>query len=190
MVKDANSETEGRGIPAPLLSYTRSMVEPTGEWKQVGDYAIWSGNRIGSLPPFRLHEERDHKVLPIPASTARAIMHPIKGSTWFHVEQLFGFWMKANVDTVWIDAPGTDDAHYYTLVLGGADGRPGIVSGGWLCPACGTVFNTIDVDVTRRRFQLFLDTMDRKLVAFNADATARTCPSCGSKHPESYGFNR
>jgi hypothetical protein len=116
-------------------------------------------------------------------------MHPIKGGTWFNIEGLFGFWIKADADTVWIDAPGKGEDHYYTIVLGGADGRPGVVSGGWLCPSCGTVFNTIAVDVTRRRFQTFLDLMDRKLAAFNADASARICPDCHAEHPQSYGFN-
>jgi transposase-like protein len=185
-LSDAKSAT---GIPQPLLSYTRSMVEPTGEWKLVGDYAIWSGNRASPDEPYVVLEERNRKVLPIPISSARAILHPIKGGTWFHVERLFGFWMKTDVDSVWIDAPSENaTTHYYTLIVGGADGRPGTVSSGWLCPSCGEVFNQASTDVTRRRFQVFLDKAAEQVAAFNADSAKRVCPSCKSEHPPTYGF--
>jgi transposase-like protein len=179
------------GIPQPLLSYTRSMVEPAGDWKLVGDYAIWSGNRAAAEEPYVLLQEKDHKVLPVPISSARAILHPIKGGTWFHVERLFGFWMKADVDSVWIDAPGENAAtHYHTLLVGGAEGRPGTLASGWLCPNCGEVFNQTSVDVTRRRFQTFLDRTAEQVAAFNANSSKRVCPSCKSEHPPTYGFTR
>ena len=184
-----SDEKSAAGVPQPLLSYTRSMVEPTGEWKLVGDYAIWSGNRISAAEPYVLLEERERKVLPIPVSSARAILHPIKGGTWFHIERLFRFWMKADVDTVWIDAPG-ENAHYYTLIVGGAEGRPGTVSSGWLCTSCGDVFNQSRTDVSRRRFQSFLDKAAAEVVAFNMDAAKRVCPTCKSEHLPTYGFTQ
>jgi transposase-like protein len=124
-------------------------------------------------------------------SSTRAILHPIKGGTWFHVERLFGFWVKADVDSVWIDAPGENaKTHYYTLVVGGADGRPGTLSSGWLCPSCGEVFNQVSVNVAGRRFQTFLDKAAEQVAGFNADSGKRVCPSCKSEHPLTYGFTQ
>jgi len=163
------------------------MVEPSPEWRFVGDYAIWTGNRLSMTELYRLYEQRGRKVLPVPPSSARAIMHPISGQTWFHIERLFGFWMKADVDTVWIDAPGKD-GHYYTLVVGGAETRPGSISTGWLCPSCGIVFNTRDYDVTKRRFQSFLDDMKLRVAEFNSQESKRVCPDCKAMHRTSYGF--
>jgi rubredoxin len=174
-------------VPKPLLSYTRSMVEPTRDWKFIGDYAIWTGNRSSASEPYLLLELRGRKVLPIPASSTRAIAHPIVGQTWFHVDRLFGFWMRADVDSVWVDAPG-ENGHFYTVLVGGADNRPGRVSSGWLCPSCGIIFNDQEYDVSRRRFQKFLDETQVGVAHFNADQSNRTCPSCGAVHPLTYGF--
>ena len=176
-------------VPQPILSYTRSMVEPTGDWKFVGDYAIWTGKRIAPVEPYALLEQRGKGVLPVPKSSVRAIAHPIPGQTWFHVEGLFGFWMKADVDAVWIDAPG-QNGHYYTMVVGGAETRPGSISAGWLCTSCGVIFNDKAYDVSRRRFQKFLDDMEARVVQFNEKPADRTCPGCGTVHTATYGFQR
>jgi hypothetical protein len=182
----ADNRSQGR-VPQPLMHYTQSMVEPTGDWKIVGDYAVWSGNRLDGTKPYVLHELVDSGVLPVPTSTARAILHPIKGGVWFHIQDLFGFWMRTDVDTVWIDAPG-NDGHYYTLIIGGAEGRPGRVAFGWVCPKCATPYNRHDVDVSGRRFQSFFDSVTRELAHFNSNDNARECPSCRTRHPQSYGF--
>ena len=187
MVAAPGGNRAADGVPTPLLSYTRSMVEPTRDWKLIGDYAIWTGNRPSATEPYLLFEQRGRRVLPIPASSARAIVHPIVRQTWFHIDRLFGFWMKADVDTVWVDAPG-ENGHFYTLVVGGADNRPGTVSSGWLCPSCGTAFNAQEHDVSRHRFQKFLDDTQARVAQFNADQSTRRCPGCGAVHPLTYGF--
>jgi hypothetical protein len=174
-------------MPEPMLHYTRSMVDPASEWRLLGDYAIWSGNRKHPATPYVLHELIEKKVLPVPISSARAIIHAIKGGIWFHVQDLFGFWMRADVDTVWIDAPG-EDVHYYSLILGGSGGRPGNLSLGWVCPSCGTLYNQHDVDVSRGRFKVFFDETAEQVALFNNSNAKRGCPSCHAAHPVSYGF--
>lgn len=176
-----------RPMPEPLLHYTRSMLETASEWKLVGDYAIWSGNRKLPDTPYVLHELVGNRVLRVPVSEPRAIIHAVKGGTWFHIQGLFGFWMRANVDTVWIDAPG-EGVHYYTLILGGAESRPSDLSSGWVCPSCGTVYGRNDVDVARGRFDAFFREVAKQVELFNAHKERRVCPSCSSEHPPSYGF--
>ncbi len=170
-----------------LLSYTRSMVDGTDGWRMVGDYAIWSGNRANENSPYLLHELVGDKVLRVPIATARAILHPVKGGTWFEVRHLFGFWMMSDVDTVWLDAPGVD-AHYYTLCVGGADSRPGQISFGWVCPNCGSLFNTTKLQADKGRFESCLEASQQIVEDFNASEVKRTCPGCGNIHPASYGF--
>jgi len=184
MVDDASSAA---GIPQPLMSYTRSMIDPSSDWKLIGDYAIWSGNRRVPEEPYVLHELFDSRVLPVPVSTARAILHAIKGGTWFHVQHLFGFWMRADVDTVWVDAPG-NDGHYYTLILGGSKGLPGTLSSAWVCPSCGTLLHQHSVEITKRRFEAFLNSTAAQVALFNGDNDRRVCPACNARHPASYGF--
>jgi hypothetical protein len=184
MVADASTAPR---MPEPTLNYTRSMVDPPGEWRLLGDYAVWTGNRKSPATPHLLHELIEKKILPIPISSARAIIHAIKGGTWFHVQDLFGFWMRADVDTVWIDAPG-EDGHYYSLILGGSGGKPGGLSSAWVCPSCGTLYNQHDVDVSRGRLKEFFDDTAKQVALFNSSNTKRACPSCSAEHPVTYGF--
>lgn len=179
-----NTEYRADGV---LLSYTRSMVDGTNEWRMMGDYAIWSGHRSNQTSPHVLYELIGKKVLRVPASSSRAILHPIKAGVWFEVRHLFGFWMMSDVDTIWLDAPGAD-AHYYTLCVGGAESRPGQISFGWVCPDCGELFNTKSFAADGGRFESCLEASETLVTEFNASQTLRTCPACASVHPESYGF--
>lgn len=178
------------GDSGPVLSYTRSMLEDSGEWRMMGDYAIWSGARKADQSPHLLHELVGNRVLPVPIARERAIVHPIKGGTWFEVRHLFGFWLCCDVDTVWIDAPGEDGAHYYSLCVGGADARPGKVSYGWVCPACGSLFNESQFDTSTTPFESVVEQSLDAVRAFNSDTTSRTCSACGHTHPVTYGFFR
>ena len=182
--KVATNENRVEGL---LLSYTRSMVDGTFDWRMMGDYAIWSGHRSNQESPHVLHELIGKKVLRVPASTSRAILHPVKGGVWFEIRHLFGFWMMSDVDTLWLDAPGAD-AHYYTLCVGGAESRPGEVSFGWVCPNCGELFNVRSYKAAGGLFESCLDDSQSLVEEFNASQAARTCPSCRTLHPESYGF--
>lgn len=172
----------------PLLSYTRSMIEGSPGWPLLGDYAIWSGHQKQDASPYLLHELVGSRVLPVPISSARAILHPVKRSTWFEVRHLFGYWMRVDVDAVWLDAPGTD-GRYYTLCIGGSEARPGEVSYGWVCPQCGTLFGAITIDVAAKGFQTFLDEAEAGVSRFNSDEGLRACPQCQHMHPLTYGFD-
>jgi hypothetical protein len=167
------------------------MVEGSAGWPLQGDYAIWSGNLDPSASPYLLHELVGQRVLPVPISSGRAILHPVIRSTWFEIRYLFGYWMRADVDTVWLDAPG-DNGRYYTLCIGGSEARPGEVSYSWVCPRCGTVFGAATIDVATEGFQTFLNAAEEGVSRFNADEGLRTCPQsqCKHVHPLTYGFDK
>ena len=170
-----------------LLSYTRSMPDGTSGWRMMGDYAIWSGNRANGQSPHLLHELIGKRVLPVPIASARAILHPVKGGTWFEMRHLFGYWMMCDVDTVWLDAPGAS-AHYYTLCVGGADARPGKIAFGWVCPQCGALYNTHEFDAKQTRFEACIEAAEKEAERFNASEAARACPECKHVHPLTYGL--
>lgn len=170
----------------PRLSYTKSMLESDNDWRMLGDYAIWSGSRR-SERPLQLYQLIGNRVLPVPISTARAILHPIARNCWFEVRRLFGFWMMADVDTVWLDAPGAG-THHYSLCIGGAEGRPGEVAYGWVCPACGHLYGKHSVAMRDSPFEQFLNRAQEAVDCFNADVTLRLCVECNHEHPPSYGF--
>ena len=182
----AHPDTEYRAGEL-LLSYTRSMVDGTDGWRMVGDYAIWSGNRPNEASPHLLLELIGARVLPVPVASARAILHPVKAGTWFEIRHLFGFWMMSDVDTVWLDAPGAS-ARYYALCIGGAGGRPGKLSFGWVCPSCGVLFNTRAFVVAQTRFEACLDEAQAGVERFNSDDELRKCPECKKMHPLTYGL--
>lgn len=176
------------GEDGPILSYTRTMLADTGEWRMLGDYAIWSGSRTKDQSPHLLHELTGNRVLPVPISEQRAIVYKIAGDTWFEVRHLFGFWMKCDVDTVWIDAPGPNDAHYYSLCVGGADNRPGKVSIGWVCPDCGALLSTQSFETASKPFGDIIVGASEIVQNFNNNVEKRICLACSHEHPITYGF--
>jgi hypothetical protein len=174
-------------IPAPELSFVRSMAETGGQWVLRGDYSIWTGGQKGDAP-YRLHQWQEGGVLPIPAAAERPVMHRIDAGTPFEVAHLFGFWIAVDVDTVWIDAPA-NDGHHYSLIVGGTVGKPGAASCLWVCPRCAAQLARAEFAVPRQHFERFLEFAETRVAAFNAGAALRTCKACGTVHPPSYGFD-
>jgi hypothetical protein len=175
-------------VPAPELSFVRSMADTGGQWLLHGEYSIWSGTQEPGAAPYRLHQWHEGGVLPIPPAASRPIMHRIPAGTPFQVAHLFGFWIVVDVDTVWIDAPGAD-GHHHALIVGGTLGKPGEALCLWVCPKCAAQFSSTPFSVPRQRFERYLEFADGRVRAFNADARLRTCPQCGAVHPPSYGFD-
>ena len=68
-------------LPAPVLSFVRSMAETAGKWELQGDYSIWSGGRPTGTSPYLLHELCDKGVVPIRRPTTRPVMHRIPAGT-------------------------------------------------------------------------------------------------------------
>lgn len=175
-------------IPAPELSFVRSMADTEGKWVLHGEYSIWSGAQKPGEAPYLLHEWRENGVLPILRAETHPIMHRIPAGTPFEVAHLFGFWIVIDVDTVWIDAAG-EAGHNYALLVGGAQGKPGDAACLWVCPKCAAQFARGAFAVPRQRFERFLEFAQERVRAFNADLQLRTCPRCGAVHPPSYGFD-
>jgi hypothetical protein len=179
--------TDAAAIPAPELSFVRSMADTGGAWQLHGEYSIWSGARLKDEAPYCLHEWHDRRVLPIPLSKTRPVLHCIAAGTPFEVAHLFGFWIVADVDTVWVDA-ASGEGQRCGLILGGAKGKPGDAACFWVCPRCGGLMARQSFAVPHQRFERFLDFAETQVRAFNADAALRACAECGAAHPPSYGF--
>jgi hypothetical protein len=175
-------------IPAPELSFVRSMADTEGKWELHGEYSIWSGAPKPGERPYLLHEWHDHGVLRIPRAAARPVLHRIAAGTPFEVAHLFGFWMTVDVDTAWVDHSGPDGQRC-ALMVGGAKGKPGEAACLWVCPKCAAFLARADFVVPHQRLERFLAFAQDRVRAFNADAALRACPSCGAAHPRSYGFH-
>jgi hypothetical protein len=176
-------------IPSVELSFVRSMLDTDGKWVLHGEYSIWSGGQKPGEPAYLLLERHETGVLPIPHAETHPIMHRIAAGTPFAVMHLFGFWVAIDVDTVWLDALG-EAGHHYALMVGGAQGKPGQAACLFVCPKCAASFARAEFAVPRQRFERFLDFAEARVRAFNADMTLRACPSCGTVHPPSYGFDQ
>jgi len=174
-------------LPAPVLSFVRSMAETAGKWELHGDYSIWSGGRSAGTSPYLLHELCDKGVVPIRRPTTRPVMHRIPAGTAFEVMPLFGFWISVDVDTVWLDA-ANPEGQYCALMVGGTKGKPAEASCAWVCPKCAALFARDSFAIPRQRFERFLEFAQTRVREFNVDAKLRTCPKCSAVHPPSYGF--
>ncbi|HXQ49943.1 MAG TPA: hypothetical protein VN802_02515 [Stellaceae bacterium] len=181
-------QIDASDIPAPELSFVRSMADTGGKWVLHGEYSIWSGPQKPGKAAYFLHHWQDDGVLPIPRAASRPVMHRIPAGTPFEVAHLFGFWIVVDVDTVWIDAPGAD-GHNYALIVGGAQGKPGEATCLWICPKCAGRMAGASFAVPRQHFERFLEFAEGRVRLFNAQTLMRTCPRCGAVHPPSYGFD-
>jgi predicted RNA-binding Zn-ribbon protein involved in translation (DUF1610 family) len=173
---------------APELSFTVRMSDADVRWQRHGDYAIWCGNRKADQAGYVLHEWCDKGVIPIPGRTGRPIVHRIAQGTPYHVAHLFGFWIEHDVDAVWLESPGGDGASNYTLMVGGAAGKPAETASLFVCPKCAAPFGRETVNTARQGYGRFIEIALERVRAFNADAKSRACPKCGAVHPPIYGF--
>jgi hypothetical protein len=182
MVAEAEQQTGG----APELSFVRHMAARGGRWDRKGDYAIWTGSRRAEEPRLALLELRKGGVVPI-VKRDGPLLHRIPGGVPHHIVHLFGFWHEADVDAVWLEAR-QGDATYYSIMLGGAAGRPARDTCLWICPKCAEFLVRHDFDTNRHGFAAFLDFALEKVREFNREPGQRTCRKCRSVHPLAYGF--
>lgn len=171
----------------PELSFVRMMTEPFGRWERKGDYAIWTGSRRSDEAKYTLLELHDGGVVPIVKPGASPLLHRIPAGVPHHVAHLYGFWHAADVDAVWLRAK-QGEVEYYSLMLGGAAGRPATDSCLWICPKCAALLVRHEFDTARNGFDAFLGFALEKVRAFNRDAAQRTCRNCGAVHPPAHGF--
>jgi hypothetical protein len=188
MVTIVSGDEATAASPAPLMHYTRSMAAADNRWESIGDYAIWTGNRRVDEPPYVQMELRDGKVVAIPAEARGPILHRIPAGTPYRASGLFGFWHACDADTMWVQV-AYEGKRFYSMMMGGARGRPHVNRCEWYCPHCARPLQSRTFDTKTGGFPAFLRTVLEWVREFNADETARKCAECGYCHPLGYGFD-
>lgn len=176
-------------IPGPDMSFARLLSENRSKWEVRGQYAIWTGSRSLDERPYRLLERAGRKVICVERGDRRSIMHRVAADAEFTIENVMGYWLNLDVDSIWIDAR-TSAAQYCLLIVGGSTGKPDVVNVGWVCPKCGSSIASAPFKNPLRDFTAFLSAADNLVGKFNAEPGLRACHDCGSAHPLSYGLAR
>ena len=130
-----------------------------------------------------------NKIISVERADGGQVMHRIAAETEFAIENLMGYWLKLDVDSIWLDVPSSA-GQYCLLIVGGSTDKPDFVNVGWVCPKCGSSVASQRFEKPLRDFEFFLKATDNLVDKFNAEAALRTCHDCGSSHPPSYGLER
>ena len=176
-------------IPSPDMSFARLFGDNRSKWGVRGQYAIWTGSRALDEERYCLLERVDRGVLRMQRESGASMMHRIPAETEFTIENLMGYWLKLDVDSIWFDIP-SPAGQYCLLVVGGCTDKPSFASVGWVCPKCASSMASKAFDRPLRDFESFLKAADKCVEAFNSDVELRTCHDCGGEHPKSYGLVR
>ncbi len=172
----------------PVLSLNfplRTPDTPPGAWAASGDHHVWRGRFAPGHPPLEVWEWHEAGIVRLPL--AANALNMIPAGTPFHIEHLFGFWRVSAADVNWVRTV-QEDGVYYLMLVGGLNGADVAEETVWFCPGCGA-------ELVRHRQarggdpESYWRTQLDRVRAFNADARARTCRSCGTVHPTVYGFD-
>jgi nitrite reductase/ring-hydroxylating ferredoxin subunit len=151
----------------------------------VGTYWIWAQTYSPHDTPLRLLEWTAQGIADI--TTDRYSVHVVKAGVAHRIEGLFGYWLVADADHIWIQAPRSDGRRY-VLIAGGKTGVNRTHTITWYCPSCGHQLgeaHRLSHDGTPAAF---LEAQAAVVEAFNASVAARTCRRCATVHPPAYAF--
>jgi hypothetical protein len=95
--------------------------------------------------------------------------------------------VTSDADGLWLQVERAD-ATTYTWIIGGQSGVRRAHSFSWICPSCGAALAERSHADPEARPERFLLAQLEAVRAFNQDAAARTCRSCGHEHPVAYGL--
>jgi hypothetical protein len=174
---------QGR-IPTPDMSFARIFAEHRSKWELRGQYAIWTGAREPGEARYRLLERVGRKVARVERPNGGAVMHRVPAGTEFMVENLAGYWLSLDVDSIWIETPSSG-GQYCMLIIGGSTGKPDAANVGWVCPKCGSSLAFKAFQKPLRDFTTFLSGADKWVDEFNTKSEMRTCQECKTVHPQS-----
>ena len=172
----------------PELSFDIDVTASDGTWIRRGNHAIWRGSRAAGEAPYLLHEWTERGVRPFPIRDDKPVLHRVPAGTPYHISHLFGFWVVNDVDAMLLTAK-RGDTTYHMLVVGGRSDGFAEASCLFVCPKCAARFGEEKGPAMGTGYQPFIDFALKRVRAFNADATLRTCPACGHVHPPIYGFH-
>jgi len=171
----------------PTLSFDVDVTAGDGRWARKGHHAIWSGRREANEPPYVLHEWTERGVRPFLRRDDNAHLRRVPAGTPYHIARLFGFWVINDVDALLLSAK-RGETDYYMLVIGGRSDGLRHATCLFVCPKCAARFGEEGFEL-RGKYEDFIAFASKRVRAFNAEASQRTCPKCGHVHPPTYGFD-
>lgn len=154
-------------------------------WHTANQNFVWSGRQSADSPAFDVVERLPEGIVRLPERNR--VFHVIPAGRPFRVEHAFGFWRTCGADTLYIRS-AFEDGFVATMIVSTANRTYRSDRLVWACRACGHELRSLDVPTRRVHLAGLLERALAAVRAFNADAAARTCPSCGDVHPLSYGF--
>jgi predicted RNA-binding Zn-ribbon protein involved in translation (DUF1610 family) len=111
----------------------------------------------------------------------------VPAGTPYNIARLFGFWVVNDADALLLSAK-RGETDYYMLVVGGRSDGLRQATCLFVCPKCAAQFGEAGFEI-RGNYGDFIAFASKRVRAFNAEASHRTCPRCGHVHPPTYGFH-
>jgi len=158
---------------------------PANAWQEASRYHVWSARHPADAPHYDVVEVLPEGVVRIPGR--ERLMHIIPAGRPHRIEHAFGFWRICGADAVYIKSI-YDGGFAYLMMVGTGSAEYTADTLRWTCGGCGRVLREVEVPTHRVRLHGLVKRALDEVRAFNADASARTCPDCRTVHPQSYGF--
>lgn len=178
-------------IPEPIMHYSFGLASAGetgphfGDWREVGQYWIWTATLRPTDQPMTVLEMTEKGVIEF--KNHGYFMHPIPSGRAHHITRLFGYWQASDADRIWLQVP-RDNTRIHTIIWGGKSGTHKQDQLLWFCPRCGNRLTERMLDLSRSGLAGFVGQQIEAVRQFNADHELRTCKGCGFVHPEAYGF--
>jgi hypothetical protein len=168
----------------PVLGYDVQLDGPNG-WYEANRYLIWSGRWAPDAPSVALAERLESGPVTLPLRKRSLSLVP--ANTPHRLTHLFGFWRTSDADLLVFRMEMPAANHVCLYISSGPEHAADRLY--WYCERCGKVLKQWDHDVQRFGARAFWDRALEQIRAFNADAAARTCSTCGTTHSAAYGID-
>lgn len=158
---------------------------PAAAWQEASRNHVWSARTAAGEPALEILERVDGEFVRLPPR--ERLFHVIPAGRPYRIAHATGFWRTCGADSTYIGSAYEGGyAHLMLVGLHYASYTSDTLQ--WLCPQCGTELQALEVPTRRIRLAGLIERTLAAVRAFNADAAARTCKSCGTVHPLSYGL--
>jgi hypothetical protein len=158
---------------------------PATAWQEASRNQVWSARSAAGEPPMEIFEAVEDAFVKLPQR--ERLFHVIPAGRMHRISHAFGFWRTCGADGTYVGSEYEGGfAHLLIVGLHYATYTSDTLT--WLCQSCGTPLRTAEVPTRRIHLAGLIKRALEEVRAFNADEKQRTCSSCGTVHPLSYGF--
>jgi len=158
---------------------------PAPAWQEASRYHVWSARHPAGTALYDVIEQLPEGIVRIPSR--ERLMHIIPAGRLYRIEHAFGFWRICGADSVYVKS-AYDGGYAYLMMVGTASPEYKTDLLRWICNGCGRQLRAAEIPTRRVRLRGLVERALDEVRAFNADTSSRTCPSCRTIHPHSYGF--